>query len=38
MYKGHMDNNREGVVETGEGGEEGWGAGLGWGEKADNCA
>ena len=33
-YKGHMDNNREGVETGGRWG--GLAVGLGWGEKAEN--
>ena len=41
VYKGHMDNNREGGangrwVEMG-GSWGGLGARLGWGKKAENC-
>ena len=35
-YKGHMDNNK-GVVETGEGGGEGWCCEEGRGRKPENC-
>ena len=35
-YKGHMDK-KQGQLETGEGGGDGWGGGEGWLEKTENC-